>query len=112
MLQRTDPELLRQLDAGVDLSKPSVKGLAYLLRNKQLWPAGFIWEYQYHCGCAMGLAKRMWGKTPEMPDRQFKDAFYGRSDYGGKPYKRLGFIPKPMSKVTPEDVAARLESYL
>lgn len=113
MLQRTDKELLRQLDAGVDLSKPSSKALAYLLRNPQLWPKGFVWDYTCNSGCAMGLADRVWGTHDIGLDRkQYYDAFYGGNSIFGKSYKVYGIFPKPMRRVTPTDVAKRLESYL
>lgn len=29
----------------VDLDKPSLEGLVIILRNRELWPPGFTWNY-------------------------------------------------------------------
>ncbi len=46
-----------------DLSRPSAKGLAYLLRHKELWPEGFSWDYIDPDRCAIGLARRYWPRS-------------------------------------------------
>jgi len=60
-----------------DLSRPSLKGLSYLLRHKKEWPKNFRWDYEVlishgypwfatinesHIveGCAIGLAILVW----------------------------------------------------
>lgn len=43
-----------------DLTKPSLEGLAYLLRRKDLWPKGFVWDWGKLNHCAIGLAARHW----------------------------------------------------
>lgn len=49
----------------VDLSKPSLRGLIWLLRNPSAWPEDFRWNYETHMTCACGLASIFWG-TGEM----------------------------------------------
>lgn len=45
----------------VDLTKPSLKGLSYLLKHKELWPEGFDWNWSSPTHCAMGLCRKQWG---------------------------------------------------
>jgi hypothetical protein len=48
----------------VDLSKPSLRGLITMLRDKALWPVFFEWYFGNACKCAMGLASQKWGIAP------------------------------------------------
>lgn len=127
MLQRTDPALLKQLDAGVDLSKPSLKGLSYLLRNRDQWPEGFRWNFGVWAGCAVGLAMAKWSANADPVDFP---KVYGLSHYdtieiftGDGPYPRetvryLGGLIKRKGvacdhgAVTPEMVADQIDRYL
>lgn len=47
----------------VPLDCPSIKGLAYLLRHRELWPKGFRWDYNSRNRCAIGLMTRFWPKA-------------------------------------------------
>lgn len=47
-------------EAPVDLSKPSLRALSYLLKHPELWPKNFGWEYRYTWSCAIGLAFKYW----------------------------------------------------
>ena len=42
------------------LASPSVPALIYALRHREVWPAGFEWDYNRCTKCAMGLAWRLW----------------------------------------------------
>ena len=44
-----------------DLTKPSVEGLAYILRHTEEWPEGFTWDYGRLGGCALALTDSRWG---------------------------------------------------
>jgi hypothetical protein len=44
------------------LDQPSIKALSHILRNRNLWPQGFKWDYDHCSSCAMGLAARLWSK--------------------------------------------------
>jgi hypothetical protein len=43
-----------------DLSVPSLRNLAFILRHKETWPPGFYWNYCRADSCALGLAVRVW----------------------------------------------------
>ncbi len=108
MLMKTDAKVLKDL-AIPDLSKPTLPGLAYLLRRPDLWPKGFSWDYGNCNRCAMGLVTRMWRrprrractdcmcqifKIDEPTVYGFFLAFHGES------------LPQP------EHIANRIERYL
>ena len=50
----------------LDLSKPSAKGLAHILRDKALWPKDFgDFDFSKCDKCAMGIARRTWESSEE-----------------------------------------------
>ena len=85
------------LEKPIDLSKPSLEGLAMLLRTEELWPKGYQWSFldvaealhervegisinqpgaYQRCGthgCAIGLAYEMW------PEIQTRHQYMGES---------------------------------
>lgn len=60
---------------------PTLENLSKVLRNQDLWPLGFPWDYTHGATCAMGLADIIWGyeATTQMrnliPDDSFKEIF-------------------------------------
>jgi hypothetical protein len=54
-----------------DLSKPSVRGLAWLLRHPERWPADFEFDFRDSYTCAKGLAHRQWPN--EVPPPLFSE---------------------------------------
>lgn len=49
----------------INLSRPSLQALSYVLRNKGLWPQDFgPWNFTEPSGCAMGLARCLWPDAP------------------------------------------------
>lgn len=42
------------------LERPSLDGLAYALRHREVWPQRFTWNYTWCHSCALGLAYRLW----------------------------------------------------
>lgn len=47
-----------------DLTEPSPEALAYILRNKELWPTPFRqqgWDFRHGRSCAVGLCYDVWG---------------------------------------------------
>lgn len=46
--------------APIDLSTPSPKALAWLLRHREKWPRGFKFDFIDCNKCAMGLMHRFW----------------------------------------------------
>ena len=49
-----------EADALLDLSKPSLEALAFMLRHREMWPGGFEWNYNECSTCAVGMARRLW----------------------------------------------------
>jgi len=43
-----------------NLSKPTVTGLAYILRHKEEWPDNFEWDFSHHRGCALEIINATW----------------------------------------------------
>ena len=95
-----------------DISRPSLEALSYVLRRRELWPAGFTWDFRHNCGCGMGMAQRMWCDKDllavtdllQIPSRVAVKLFtmrgyIGRSDLSG-------------CAVTPEMVADKIDAYL
>lgn len=92
----------------MDISKPSVPGLAWLLRHREAWPKSFQrWDFSSSETCAMGLAAAQWNngkiwgpvtiaKVLNISEANSLDAFV--------------FLPES-SGTAPEDVAAALESF-
>lgn len=111
----------------IDLDTPSLPGLIYILRNQELWPEKFKWNYA-HCGaCAMGLAFYSWkGSIPLPLWRNYADIgkHFGlnpnescKAFLGGllddKPWVPKNSCGDPcLDSVTPEMVADVLEKYL
>jgi len=93
-------------------SKPSLRTLAYVLRNRELWPAGFEWDYRACGTCALGVANRLWGITNTSDELEayfglsvreaehifINDALLGRRVLGGD--------------VTPAQVADLIDAHL
>jgi hypothetical protein len=104
----------------VDLSKPSIAGLAYALRHQEVWPEGFRWYFPDCKRCAIGLAWALWGdavgrsspdvmvslgiasnahEAIECKDREIFFSCLGEGRLGAR-------LPSP------EDIAERLEALL
>lgn len=101
--------------AQIDLSKPSLEALSFLLRHRELWPKGFEWGYGECVSCAMGLAVSLWsiyrkdsyGDTvrkalhvTEEKKEQFNDIFYFAGSRRG------------VNLIIPEMVADDIDAYL
>ena len=103
-----------------DLTKPSLKGLAYILRHKELWPKKFRWDFAVCERCAMGMAVKLWNyKTYyghvaatankfriSIPDARamfcYESPYMPMDENGNR-------LP---GNVTPEMVADRIDKYL
>lgn len=90
------------LEATPDLTRPTLEGLAWLLRHKEAWPEGFSWYFPDCSRCAMGLASRIW----PWPDEHVLDLLgTGGSTF---PFSQ-GAYPCDDRDVRPEMVADLLE---
>lgn len=96
----------------LDLSKPSLQALSYVLRHRELWPEGFKWDFTLCTNCAMGLTSKLWnvyaydpykiGEELGISGEQAQDFFCIVNAWvKGKP-----------SAVTPEMVAEQIDLYL
>lgn len=97
------------------LTKPSLRNLAFLLRNRFLWPESFKWDYSRQDTCAMGLCEAVWGKKPsELGLCSFFTEF--RLFLTGQNHRKIWGVRIPFTgifrDVTPEMVADRIEDYL
>ena len=48
------------LEAPPNLTTPSLPALAWLLRHREAWPEGFVWDYSNCLTCAAGLSAQLW----------------------------------------------------
>ncbi len=108
----------------LDLSTPSLKALSYVLRNRNLWPKKFVWNYNQCYSCAMGLAATLWdlidpkylnissakGLMPQHLDVS-SDAAY-EIFLGGGDWVPIYNGERDMESVTPEMVADVIDDYL
>lgn len=118
------------LDNVPDLTKPSLAGLAWALRNLDRWPAYFGWDYshvqqEHSCGtrgCAIGLAAIMWSKefgpvtNSRMDVLTAADLFrMSRDDAHGIFWDAISYgVPYAVCHIdiTPEMVADRIDEHL
>lgn len=102
-----------EADALLDLSKPSLGALSFLLRHREMWPKGFVWDYTRCENCAMGLAWRLWNEV-YIPDE------YVISELFSIPYKVSEQIFCDAEEgrdvffedITPEHIASDIGAYL
>lgn len=100
-----------------DLRKPSLAGLSYLLRHRELWPAGFSWNFSGCHSCAMGLAHRTWANSLwrrfttglRYPDAPSMQRVFGISEHNTLQFFYYGY---DTASVTPEMVADKIDAYL
>jgi len=98
------------------MKQVTLKELSHLLRHKEEWPEGFIWNYSNREDCAAGLADQKFGLNLGSidPDNEFHDLYWNDlcSVFNISHHVRdLIFIgvacnkPYAMRDVTPEMVA-------
>lgn len=94
----------------------SLEGLAYILRHRELWPEGFVWNYNDCDQCAMGLAAELF--APELIGQvctsDIDKMFHVDLSLEEKGiFTELGgIIGKSMNSITPEDVADAIDGML
>lgn len=106
----------RNFIADLDLSRPSLRALSYLLRRPEMWPTGFAWYFGSCDTCAMGLAASLWGwahpntwGAAQRLDILHSDAI---DIFGDVSMGAIGYGPVTHSEITPEMVADRIDQYL
>ena len=101
----------------VDLDKPSLRGLAHVLRHREFWPEGFVWYYGNYNTCAYGMSVRLWdGYIKKVGvfdfDEEMASAFSIPDNVAVLIFMDCGQPKVPRSAVTPEMVAADIDTYL
>jgi hypothetical protein len=93
-----------------DTATPSLSALSFILRNPELWPEGFEFDWWNCRTCAMGLAASIWGDVRDahyaddikrmfrIPQREVEEIFCHWTDEERDP--------------TPADVADKIDEYL
>jgi len=91
-----------------DVATPSLSSLAFILRNKELWPDDFHWDFWNCSTCAMGLAMEVWGQHRGCiaPGRIAKMFGMPLGDV-----ERI-FVAWRDGNPTPADIADRIDTYL
>jgi hypothetical protein len=88
---------------------PTLQSLAYILRHKETWPPGFMWDYRMCTTCAMGLAFTTWNLPHWDMDRAFGiDPDAARAIFSGL----AGGWFKTRAAVTPGMVADAIDKHL
>src|SRR5258706_15803969 len=100
-----------------DLDKPSLTALSYLLRHQEQWPTGFVWNYAWCDKCAMGLARTLWKRDFITNDDNIEQAEIFMMSTFGLGIETIEDIFENedypgMSKITPEMVADKIDTYL
>ncbi len=108
----------------LDLSTPSLKALSHILRNRNLWPKEFVWNYNQYYSCAMGLAATLWHFIDPkylvitsaynlMPQHLSVNEDAARKIFlGGGDWVPINNGERDMEAVTPEMVANIIDEYL
>ncbi len=89
-----------------DLTSPSLAGLAWVLRHREAWPTGHVWDFSHCDRCAMGIALKLWPTRCGVRGLTEVTADDRRYLFGSDAY-----APTSRSRVTPEMVADRLDVY-
>lgn len=100
-------------EPAVDLTKPSLEALAYVLEHAEHWPKGWTWNFRTpvnECGtagCALGIGMWLWG-----------------IDCGADVHRRMGIPDEDTAAysifisgssdpaITPQIVAGRIRDHL
>lgn len=95
-------------EAAPDLTIPSLAGLAWALRHRETWPQSYHWSFSSASTCAMGLVTKLW---PDSDVFSIRDQFHAPLDLGHL-FSLSAYAPVSNADVTPEMVAARIETVL
>lgn len=98
----------------IDLSRPSLEGLVWLLRHPDLWPEGFEWRFMSPFGCAMGLSARQWGRRADLstiPCISSMISLFPSLTHDSAENLFLNPSKRGMS-TTPDDIAKRINAFI
>lgn len=107
-------DALPQIEVRPDLSEPSLAGLSWMLRHKEAWPEGFVWDYRNCASCAIGLSDKLWdflarGSALYQMANVFR---MGYLDTGAIFFDLAERLKVKRSAITPEDVADAIDAHL
>jgi len=97
---------------------PTLGDLAIILRHREVWPEGFVWDFGECEHCAMGLAACALRDDPATHERCYFDWVAAVFDIDMDTVDQLFDEGPSKGKVanyvyvTPEHVAAAIEEYL
>lgn len=92
--------------------KPTLRVLATILRDRRLWPEGFVWNYEYCRSCAIGLANRLLGVNAEYFDTSLRRQIELSVGTSLSLFGANAYSPIADDKVTASNVADRIEQHL
>ena len=105
-------ELPEEVGKIVDLGKPSLEALSWLLRHKEMWPRGFEWIYRDCHSCAMGLAWTLWRESIDLPVPEvIAKVFFMEESAACRIFINGAFKHQTLD-VTPEMIADDIDEYL
>jgi hypothetical protein len=97
-------------------NKPSIGALAFILRHKELWPKGFVWDYNACTTCAMGIAQRLWPEQIEHGWDTAKVLGMSRADarriFEGGDHRLWYRARRYIEGIRPENIADLLDEVL
>jgi hypothetical protein len=102
------------------LAKPSLEGVSYILRNRELWPEKFKWSFSKECTCAIGLSNKIWCISLSIKNdtylNDFTNAFYQKIKYQIDCENFLNIFCRSETynilRITPVHVADAIDAYL
>jgi len=104
---------LGNLQKKAKVMKPELNNLSHILRNKNLWPEGFEWDYSHCHTCAMGLAHKLWKEQIEYPlTNVMAKVFDMSSEAAGDIFTGMGKTLEDEQNITPEQVADAIDAYI
>lgn len=100
------------------LDTPSLEALSHILRHRELWPKGFVWDFARCSNCAMGMADRLWSVMDHRNDQTYATAM--KRSFGLPTDDTMALFtfsyhdtyPIDSNLVTPEMVADQIDKYL
>lgn len=101
-----------EADQLLDLGKPSLEALSFMLRHREMWPAGFEWRWAKCETCAMGLACRLWTKIESPNTENIGDVLNIHQRDAKYLFTRIPDTHRTSDAVSPDSVADQIDAYL
>lgn len=95
-----------------DLTKPSAKALSHILRHKELWPVGFVWNYGDCSSCALGLAYQLWKGIIKGPNTRYVASALNLDEDKARNNVFINYKLFNETRIMPEMVADKLDDLI